>query len=81
MPNIKSAEKRVKVSEENRTRNVSKRSSLKTAVKKFEGAADKAAVLPTTMQALDKAASQGIIHKNAAARKKSRMAKKINAAQ
>lgn len=81
MPNIKSAEKRVKISEERRTRNVSKRSALKTAVKKFEGATDKAAVLSVTTQALDKAASQGILHKNAAARKISRMAKKVNAAK
>ncbi|HEX2955047.1 MAG TPA: 30S ribosomal protein S20 [Bacillota bacterium] len=80
MPNIKSAEKRVKVSAENNARNVSKRSSLRTAVKKFEGAPS-AEALPATMQALDKAVTNGTIHKNAAARKKSRLAKKLNAAQ
>lgn len=80
MPNIKSAEKRVKVSAENNARNVSKRSALRTKIKNYVGNPSVEA-LSETMKALDKAASAGIIHKNAAARKKSRLAKKLNAAQ
>lgn len=84
MPNIKSAEKRVKVSAARRDRNMSDRSTLKTAIKKMDQsiandpntAAD---LLPTTMKVLDEAVTKGLIHKNKAARKKSRMAKKIAA--
>lgn len=84
MPNIKSAEKRVKVSAARRERNMSDRSTLKTAIKKIDqsiandpkAAAD---LLPGTMKVLDEAVTKGLIHKNKAARKKSRLAKKISA--
>lgn len=85
MPNIKSAIKRVKVSEKRRLRNASHKSALRTAVKAFETAAagdnvDNAkAALIAASKKLDKAATKGLIHKNAAARKKSRLAKKLNA--
>jgi small subunit ribosomal protein S20 len=85
MPNIKSAIKRVKVNEKRRLRNASQKSALRTAVKSFETAAvngnvdnAKAALVEATKK-LDKAATKGLIHKNAAARKKSRLAKKLNA--
>ncbi|WP_019536079.1 30S ribosomal protein S20 [Paenibacillus ginsengihumi] len=84
MPNIKSAIKRVKTSEKRRLRNASQKSALRTAVKAFETAAagtdlEKAkAALVAASKKLDKAASKGLIHKNAAARKKSRLAKKLN---
>ncbi|WP_028549191.1 MULTISPECIES: 30S ribosomal protein S20 [unclassified Paenibacillus] len=85
MPNIKSAIKRVKVSEKRRLRNASHKSALRTAVKSFETAAAsnnvdtaKAALIAASKK-LDKAATKGLIHKNAAARKKSRLAKKLNA--
>ncbi|ALS21274.1 MULTISPECIES: 30S ribosomal protein S20 [Paenibacillus] len=85
MPNIKSAIKRVKVSEKRRLRNASHKSALRTAVKSFETAAAsnnvetaKAALIAASKK-LDKAVTKGLIHKNAAARKKSRLAKKFNA--
>ena len=85
MPNIKSAIKRVKVSEKKNLRNRMIKSSMKTSVKKFdtaiaEGNAD-AALLSATQSAVDRAASKGVIHKNAANRKKARMAKRLNKQQ
>jgi small subunit ribosomal protein S20 len=84
MPNIKSAEKRAKQSEKRRLRNASQKSALRTAVKAAETAVAnndvekaKEALLAATKK-LDKAVSKGLIHKNAAARKKSRLAKKVN---
>jgi len=84
MPNIKSAEKRVKQSEKRRLRNASQKSALRTAVKTAESALTqsdvekaKEALLNATKK-LDKAVTKGLIHKNAAARKKSRLAKKVN---
>ena len=85
MPNIKSAEKRVLVGERNRLQNRMAKSSVKTAVKKFEAAAagkDKEAAQAAFVQAVgavDKAAGKGVLHKNAANRKKAQLAKKLNA--
>lgn len=84
MPNIKSAIKRVKVNDQNRAHNATMKSAMRTTVKNAEVAlaggnaeAAKEALL-TASKNLDKAASKGLIHKNAAARKKSRLAKKLN---
>ncbi len=82
MPNIKSAAKRVRVSASKRERNRVAKSALKTSVKRFHTAVatgdDNAnAVLKKTIQTIDKAAAKGIIHKNAAARRKSRLTKKL----
>ncbi|WP_276356310.1 30S ribosomal protein S20 [Cohnella caldifontis] len=85
MPNIKSAIKRTKTSEQRRQRNASQKSALRTAVKQADqavagtdvNAAKDALVL--AQKKLDKAVTKGLIHKNAAARKKSRLAKKLNA--
>ncbi|OUM97280.1 MAG: 30S ribosomal protein S20 [Paenibacillaceae bacterium ZCTH02-B3] len=85
MPNIKSAIKRVKTSEKRRLRNASLKSALRTALKKAEqaiaGADPEAAreAVKFAQRKLDKAVTKGIIHKNAAARKKSRLAQKLNA--
>ncbi len=84
MPNIKSAIKRVKVSEKNRAHNITVKSSMRTAVKKAEAAivnndSEATTAFATAASKLDKAAAKGLIHKNAAARKKSRMMKKLNA--
>lgn len=81
MPNIKSAIKRVKVTEKKNLRNRMVKSAMKTQLKKFEAAvaaneAD-AKVLSTTQGAVDKAMAKGVIHKNAANRKKARLAKKL----
>ena len=82
MPNIKSAKKRVKVIDTKTLRNKAVKSDLKTALKKAdaavaEGSADKAAVITEAIKKVDKACAKGIIHKNAAARKKSQLAKKL----
>jgi small subunit ribosomal protein S20 len=84
MPNIKSAIKRVKTSEARNAQNTTAKSAMRTAVKKVEAAIsnnDGAAaneVLASAASKLDKAAAKGLIHKNAAARKKSRLMKKAN---
>ncbi|MEA4898493.1 30S ribosomal protein S20 [Bacillota bacterium Meth-B3] len=85
MPNIKSAIKRVKVNEKKNLRNRMIKSATRSAVKKYDAAvaggnAD-AQLLSATASAIDKAASKGVIHKNAANRKKARLAKRLNAAQ
>jgi small subunit ribosomal protein S20 len=85
MPNIKSAIKRVKTSEARNAQNTTVKSAMRTAVKKVEAAVivnDATTAKEAFVSAaskLDKAASKGLIHKNAAARKKSRLAKKANA--
>ena len=80
MANIKSAKKRVLIAEANRQRNVAFKSSIKTAIKKtLELAAGKDsealnASISKVYQLCDKAVVKGILHKNTAARKKSRLA-------
>ncbi|MFJ7665918.1 30S ribosomal protein S20 [Lysinibacillus sp. NPDC097195] len=81
MPNIKSAIKRVKVNEKANIANSQAKSAMRTTVKKAENAVAANAenaqeLLQAAYKSLDKAASKGLIHKNAAARKKSRLAKK-----
>ena len=84
MPNIKSAKKRVKVSNTKALQNVMIKSSIKTAIKKYEAAlaaGDKAAATDTYKSAvkmIDKAADKGILHKNKAARKKSQFTLALN---
>ncbi len=84
MANIKSAKKRVLVAIRNTERNVAFKTSIKTAVKKVLTAAaseDKSelnALLSKVYQLCDKAVSKGILHKNTAARKKSRLTKAVN---
>ena len=79
MANIKSAKKRVLIAEANRQRNVAFKSAIKTAVKKALSLAegeDKQALDASVSQVYklcDKAVSKGILHKNTAARKKSRL--------
>ena len=85
MANIKSQIKRNRQNEARRQRNKSVRSALKTRVKRFEqavasGDADAAQQeYAVTARALDQAASAGIIHKNKAANKKSRLARRLGA--
>jgi small subunit ribosomal protein S20 len=84
LANIKSQIKRIKQAEKRRLRNKSVRSALKTCAKKFEVALaekdkEKAeATLRIVIKKLDKAAAKGIIHKNTAAHKKSRLIRKFN---
>lgn len=79
MPNIKSAKKRVLVSKVRNERNKAARSELKTVMKKARAEDADAQARLTAVKKLDKAAGKGLIHKNKAARLKSRMAKKANA--
>ena len=85
MPNIKSSVRSVKTDAERRAKNFAVRSTVKTATRKTLEAingkqADEAKTLLTTaVSIIDKAAKKGVIHKNAAARKKSRLMKKLNA--
>ena len=84
MANIKSQVKRNKQNEAARERNKSVRSALRTAVRRFNeaaeaGNADEAKNLAVEAnKKLDKAASKGVIHKNQAANRKSSIAKKAN---
>ena len=86
MPNIKSAKKRVKVIEKKTLRNNMIKSAYKTAVRKFEeavnaGNVEEAKVLfSEATKKIDQAYSKGVIVKNTAARKKSSLSKKLNAA-
>ncbi|NLG56112.1 MAG: 30S ribosomal protein S20, partial [Rhodococcus sp.] len=83
MANIKSQVKRIRTNEAARQRNQSVKSSLRTAIRAFReateaGDKDKAAeLLVSTSRKLDKAASKGVIHKNAAARRKSLVARHL----
>ena len=85
MPNIKSAIKRVKVIETKTARNNSIKSGYKSAVKKFENAVEARNVEEATKafafatKKIDQACTKGVIVKNTAARKKSNLAKKLNA--
>ena len=84
MPNIKSAKKRVITSAKKNVNNTLGRSSMKTAIKKSERAIkaeDKALAeenLKVAIKRIDKACASGLIHKNKAAREKSRLTKKVN---
>ena len=86
MANIKSQKKRNIQNEKRRVRNVAVRSELKTRIKGAAVAAetgeeDAAEKLELAQKRLDKAATKGIIHKNQAARRTSRLMKAANQAQ
>ena len=84
MPNIKSAKKRVKVIEAKTLQNKMHRTSLKTEMKKYDAALASGdmeaaqAAYKAAVKKVDQAAAYGIIHKNAAAHKKSQFTKKLN---
>lgn len=83
MANTQSAKKRIRSNARKHERNTVYRSRVKTMVKKaemsiFSGTPDEEAVREA-ISTLDKAAVKGIIHKNNAARRKSRLMKKLNA--
>jgi small subunit ribosomal protein S20 len=91
LPNLKASKKDLVKSRKNRLRNQSTRSAIKTFMKKsrlaIAGAAEPEAVqqaealVRETSSLVDRAAKRGIIHPNAAARRKSRLAKRLNATQ
>ena len=81
MPNIKSAEKRVKVIKVKTLRNKMQINALKTQLKKADaaiqtGAQDKDMQVRLAMKKIDQACAKGILHKNTAARRKSALARK-----
>jgi small subunit ribosomal protein S20 len=86
MPNTKQALKRMRVTAKRTARNRHVKSTVKTALRRYsdtlaqgdlESARDK---LQVAVKTIDKATSKGVVHKNAAARKKSRLAKRLNKA-
>ena len=87
LPNTKSAKKRVRQIKKRTLRNKAVKSEVKTWIKKFEAALadgdleNARAVFPQVVKKIDMAAAKGVFHKNAAARRKSRLAIKLNKAQ
>ncbi|MBR5181323.1 MAG: 30S ribosomal protein S20 [Clostridiales bacterium] len=83
MPNVKSAIKRVTVSEKKAVANKSKKTAIRTTIKKAKAnvaaGENVEATLKATQKAVDKAAAKGHMSKNAAARTKSRLAKAAKA--
>ena len=84
LPNIKSAKKRVLIAEERNARNKANKSALKTAMKKFEAAAQEGnrteaeGAYKVAVKVVDQSVKKGILHKNNAAHKKSAMTLKLN---
>jgi small subunit ribosomal protein S20 len=87
MPNSPSAKKRQRTNEERRIRNRAVKSAVKTQIKKVTTAmsagksTDVDAEFRAAVKKLDRAAAKGVIHKNAAARTKSRLSARVKAAK
>lgn len=86
MPNIKSAKKRVLVSNANYEKNKAYRSALRTAIKKADAAIDAksedmAEVVAAAVKKLDQASGKGLLHKNNVARRKSALVTRYNKAK
>jgi small subunit ribosomal protein S20 len=85
MANIRSAQKRIRQNEKRRTRNAAIRSAVRTGLRSARAAIDRGAapeahsVLAGTVRVLDKAVTKGVLHPNAAARRKSRLQRQANA--
>ena len=84
MPNIKSAKKRVKVTQKKTLQNKMFKSAMKTEIKKFDAAvaegnrSEADVAYKVAVKAVDQAAAKGLLHKNNAAHKKSAMTLKLN---
>ena len=84
MPNIKSAKKRVLLAEARNAQNRVQKSAMKTAIKKFEAAAEEGnrteaeGAYKVAVKMVDQSVRKGILHKNNAAHKKSAMTLKLN---
>jgi small subunit ribosomal protein S20 len=87
MPNIKSAKKRAKQDETRRVRNIARKSAIKTATKKVLVAVDSKdlvqakELLKEVNAQLSRAKGKGVLHRNTAARKMSRLAKQVAKAE
>lgn len=83
MPRIQSAKKRVDVAERNRQRNMAFKSAIRTAIKKVLTGSDEAVrseSLKEAFSVIDRSVLKGILHKNTAARYKSRIARAVKIA-
>jgi len=86
MANTKSAEKRMRQSAERRVRNRAARGEMRTAIKKVRGAlaggdaAGAQTALQSAVQIIDRTAKKHVVHRNTAARTKSRLAKAVKRA-
>ncbi len=85
MANIKSSKKNIEINERNRTRNLKYKTLVKTVIKKSlaavaAGAENRIDVVKSALRTLDKTVTKGVLHKKAAARRKSRIARALNAA-
>ncbi len=86
MPNHKSAEKRVRQNERRRVINKSNRGRMRSAIKNLRATLEKGSgreaveLLPKTISELDKAVQKGVLHRNAAARHKSRLTARVTQA-
>lgn len=86
MANIKSAEKRILITEKKTALNKGKKTEIRTYIKKFEAAVDAGnfdeakTILGILDKKLKKAVHKNVVHKNTAARKVSRLTKKLNQA-
>jgi small subunit ribosomal protein S20 len=84
MPNHKSAEKRMRQNEKRRDINRSNRGRLRTGIKKLRAALEGGdagsaqELLPATVSLIDKAVQKGVLHRNAAARYKSRLTTRVS---
>ncbi|SFS82571.1 30S ribosomal protein S20 [Marininema halotolerans] len=84
MPNIKSAIKRTQTSEKRRQHRIAQKSAMRTSIKRFLAAVDQqdkeqaSTLLRDAKKKLDKATTKGLLHKNAAARQKSRLEQRFN---
>jgi len=83
MPNHKSAEKRMRQNEKRKQINRSNRTRVRSSIKKLRGAlvgdgGDVKTLLPQTVSTIDKAVQKGVLHKNTAARYKSRLTTNAN---
>lgn len=84
MAHLKQSKKRIRTNEKARVRNKQQRSAMKGAIKRVQLAAtaeDKKKQLADAMSKIDKAGKKNVIHRNAAARLKSRLARKVLAAK
>ncbi len=86
MANIKSAEKRIEIARIRTQRNKARKSMVKTSIRKFEALMAEGniegaqAQLKEAVKQIDMAVTKGTLHKNTAARKKSRLAQMLNKA-
>lgn len=81
MPNVKSAEKRMRTNKIREQRNKARRSELRTAIKRVREAGSPEAAVPalaTAVSLLDRAARRRVIHPNKAARLKSQLTLQVN---